>query len=129
MSLPRQTPLLRVEGLTSRFQVRRGLFGSQSSTVHAAEIVSFSVGAGEIVGLIGESGSGKSTVGRAIVRLEKAVSGSVFFDGEDALAFSGRALKRYRRKVQAIFQAPAASLDPMMRVKDLVAEPLRVHRI
>ena len=125
----RRTPLLRVEGLTSRFVVRRGLFGAQSSTVHAAENVSFSVGAGEIVGLIGESGSGKSTVGRAIVRLETAASGAVFFNGEDALKFNGRALKRYRRQVQVVLQDPAASLDPMMRVKDLVAEPLRVHRI
>jgi oligopeptide/dipeptide ABC transporter ATP-binding protein len=129
MSPEPQAPLLRVDGLTSRFRVRRGLFGSQSLTVHASENVSFSVGAGEIVGLIGESGSGKSTVGRAIVRLEKAASGSVFFDGENALAFSGRPLKRYRRKVQVILQDPAASLDPMMRVRDLVAEPLRVHRI
>jgi oligopeptide/dipeptide ABC transporter ATP-binding protein len=125
----RPTPLLWVDGLTSRFQVRRGLFGSRTSTVYAAEDVSFSVGAGEIVGLIGESGSGKSTVGRAIVRLGTATSGSVVFNGEDVLAFSGRALKRYRRQVQVIFQDPAASLDPLMRVKDLIAEPLLVHRI
>ena len=124
-----ESPLLEVDGLSSRFRVRRGVFGSQSSTVHAAENVSFSVGAGEIVGLIGESGSGKSTVGRAIVRLEKAASGSVVFDGEDVLGFSGQALKRYRRKVQAVFQDPGASLNPTMRVKDVVAEPLLVHRI
>ena len=125
----RPAPLLRVDGLTTRFLVRRGLFGSQSSTVYAAENVSFSVGAGEIVGLIGESGSGKSTVGRAIVRLSHPVSGSIFFEGQDVLAFSGAALKRYRRKVQAVFQDPGASLDPLMRVRDLVGEPLRVHRI
>ena len=129
IGVERRAPLLRVDGLTCRFRVRRSLFGSRFPTVHAAEDVSFSVGAGEIVGLIGESGSGKSTVGRVIVRLAKAASGAVLFNGEDALAFSGRALKRYRRQVQAIFQDPAASLDPTMRVKDLVAEPLRVHRM
>jgi len=122
-------PLLQVDGLTTRFQVRRGLFGSDTSTVYAVEDVSFSIGAGEIVGLIGESGSGKSTVGRVIARLERTVSGSILFKGEDVLAFGGAALRRYRRQVQVIFQDPAASLDPLMRVQDLVGEPLRVHRI
>jgi len=122
-------PLLRVEGLTTRYRVARGLFGTRPFTVRAAEDVSFSVGRREIVGLIGESGSGKSTVGRTIVRLEKATAGSVFFEGDDVLEFGRTALVGYRRRVQAIFQDPASSLNPRMRVKDIVAEPLLVHGI
>ena len=122
-------PLMRIEALTTRFQVRSGLFGARGRAVHAAQDVSFSIGAGEIVGLIGESGSGKTTVARAIVGLDAAATGAVVFDGKNALALRGQALKHYRREVQAIFQDPAASLDPLMRVKDLVAEPSRIHRI
>ena len=122
-------PLLRVERLTTRFAVRRGGLGAKPAVVHAAEDVSFEVGPGEIVGLIGESGSGKSTVGRTIVRLETATSGQVLFRGENVLNFGPRDLARYRRRVQVIFQDPAASLNPRMRVEAIVAEPLIVHRI
>ncbi len=114
--------LLEVRGLTTRFRLNGGV-------VHAAEEVSFNVGRGEIVGLVGESGSGKSTVGRTLLRLETATSGQVLFEGEDILAFDRRALARYRRRVQAIFQDPAASLDPRMRAGDIIAEPLAIHRI
>jgi oligopeptide/dipeptide ABC transporter ATP-binding protein len=119
-------PLLRLERLTTRFQVRHG---GRTHTVHAAENVSFVVGRGEIVGLVGESGSGKSTVGRTLLRLEPATSGAVAFDGEDVLAFGPEALKHYRRRVQPIFQDPAASLNPRMRIEAIVGEPLVVHRI
>ena len=122
-------PLLRVEHLTTRYAVRGGVFGAPGGTVRGAEDVSFTVGRGEIVGLVGESGSGKSTVGRTIARLERATSGEVRFDGEDVLAFGPRALKRYRRRVQAVFQDPASSLDPTMRVGEIIAEPLVVHGI
>jgi oligopeptide/dipeptide ABC transporter ATP-binding protein len=122
-------PLLRVERLTTSYPARPGLFGTSGETVRGAEDVSFTVGRGEIVGLVGESGSGKSTVGRTIARLETATSGEVLFDGEDVLAFGPRALEGYRRRVQVIFQDPASSLDPLMRVGEIVAEPLVVHRI
>jgi oligopeptide/dipeptide ABC transporter ATP-binding protein len=122
-------PLLRVERLTTRYAARAGVFGVPGGSVRGAEDVSFTVGRGEIVGLVGESGSGKSTVGRTIARLETATSGEVLFDGEDVLAFGQRALKRYRRRVQAIFQDPASSLDPTMRVGEIIAEPLVVHGI
>ena len=121
-------PLLEVVGLTTRFRLPGGP-GSTPQIVHAAEDVSFTVRPGEIVGLIGESGSGKSTVGRTILRLEQATSGRVAFQGEDVLALKARALKRYRRRVQAIFQDPASSLDPRMRVGEIIAEPLVVHGI
>jgi oligopeptide/dipeptide ABC transporter ATP-binding protein len=129
VEIPTSEPLLRVERLTTRFAVRRGALGSKPAVVHAAEDVSFEVGAGEIVGLIGESGSGKSTVGRSIVRLETATSGEVRFRGENVLSFGRRDLARYRRRVQVIFQDPAASLNPRMRVGAIVGEPLIVHRI
>jgi oligopeptide/dipeptide ABC transporter ATP-binding protein len=122
-------PLLRVERLTTRFAVRRAGLGGKPAVVHAAEDVSFDVGAGEIVGLIGESGSGKSTVGRTIVQLETATSGQVRFRGENVLGFGRRELARYRRRVQLIFQDPASSLSPRMRVGAILAEPLIVHRI
>jgi len=121
-------PLLRVEALTTRFRIPGGP-GAAPQVVHAVEEVSFTVGPGEIVGLIGESGSGKSTVGRTILRLEQATSGRVAFRGEDVLALGPGALKRYRRQVQAIFQDPAASLDPRMRAGEIIAEPLDVHAI
>jgi oligopeptide/dipeptide ABC transporter ATP-binding protein len=119
-------PLLEVEGLTKHFGVG---FGRRRSVTRAAEDVSFSVGRGEIVGLIGESGSGKSTVGRSILRLEAATSGSIRFEGEEVLAFGPRDLRRYRRRVQAVFQDPASSLDPLLSVRDIVGEPMAAHGV
>jgi len=119
-------PLLALDALTTRFKVG-GAFGRPSAVVHAAEDVSFQVGRGEIVGLVGESGSGKSTVGRTILRLERASAGSVRFDGDEVLALKGAALARYRRRVAAVFQDPATSLDPRMRVGESVTEPLLAH--
>jgi len=126
---PTTQPLLCVERLTTRFAARRGAPGARPAVVHAAEDVSFEVGAGEIVGLIGESGSGKSTVGRTIARLETATSGQVRFRGENVLSFGRRDLARYRRQMQVIFQDPASSLNPRMRVGAILAEPLIVHQI
>jgi len=121
--------LLDVSGLTTRFHVGGGLFAGRPSVVHATEDVSFSLGRGRIVGVVGESGSGKSTVGRTILRLETATAGSVLFDGTDVLGLRDRQLFAYRRRVQAIFQDPGASLDPRMCVGDTLAEPLITHGI
>jgi oligopeptide/dipeptide ABC transporter ATP-binding protein len=121
-------PLLTLDALTTRFKIRGG-FGRPSGMVHAAENVSFQVGRREIVGLVGESGSGKSTVGRTILRLERASAGSVLFDGDEVLTLQGRALAGFRRRVAAVFQDPATSLDPRMRVGEIVTEPLLAHRL
>ena len=122
-------PLLSVRGLAVRFPVRGGLLGRGRRIVHAAEAVSFEVGRGQIVGLIGESGSGKTTVGRAIIGLERPSEGDVLFEGLSVLRQDRQARKAYRRRVQFVFQDPFASLDPRMRVAALIAEPLQVHRI
>jgi oligopeptide transport system ATP-binding protein len=101
--------------------------------IKAVDGVSFSLGAGETLGLVGESGSGKTTVGRAILRLISAssgsVSGHVCFNGQDVLAASPGKLRELRRSMQIVFQDPAGSLNPRMRIREVVAEPLRVHRI
>ncbi len=121
-------PLLEALGLEVRFPVRRGLFGRVRGYVHAVDGVSLSVGAGETVALVGETGSGKSTLGRALVRLVEPAAGRILFEGEDLLALRGEALRRRRRDFQIVFQDPYASLNPRMRVVDLVAEPLVIHR-
>jgi ABC-type glutathione transport system ATPase component len=121
--------LLEIKNLTKVF-VRSGTaFGRDfKNELRAVDDVSFDIRAGETLGLVGESGSGKSTLGRLILRLIEPTSGSVRFDGRDVLATSGRELRRLRREMQIIFQDPFSSLDPRMRIEDLVAEPLIIHR-
>lgn len=120
--------LLQVENLQVHFPVTRGLFlRKQVGAVRAVDGVSFAVRRGETLGLVGESGCGKSTTGRALLRLAPATSGSVRFQGEDLLALQGEALRRRRRDIQMIFQDPYGSLNPRMTVADIVAEPLRAH--
>jgi oligopeptide/dipeptide ABC transporter ATP-binding protein len=121
--------LLEVEDLRVRFTARRGLLGRPGPTVHAVEGVSFVLGAGKTLGLVGESGCGKSTTARAILRLVDIHSGRVRLDGVDVARLKGGALKGARRKMQMIFQDPYASLDPRMTVLDIVAEPLFTHRL
>jgi oligopeptide/dipeptide ABC transporter ATP-binding protein len=122
-------PLLEASQLRLRFPVRRGLWGNPTAFVHAVDDVSFSIGRGQTLGLVGETGSGKSTVGRILVRLQEPDAGRVNFDGVDLLALKGRALREKRRDFQIVFQDPMASLDPRMRVGDIVAEPLLIHRM
>ncbi len=121
------TPLLEVEGLTKHFPVRRGVLGRVDGLVRAVDAVSFRIEAGTTLGLVGESGCGKTTTSRLILGLERPTAGAIRFDGEDVLALDRQGLRRYRRAVQAVFQDPYASLDPRMRVRDIVAEPLVIN--
>jgi len=122
------TPLLEVTDLSVRFAVRRGLLARAAGQVRAVEGVSFSLDAGRSLGLVGESGCGKSTTGRAILRLVEPSGGTVRLSGEDLGRLSPAALRRLRPRMQMIFQDPYASLDPRMTVQSIVAEPLRTHR-
>lgn len=120
-------PLLRVRDLRMHFPKRSGILRRTAGYVKAVDGVSFHVGRGEALGLVGESGCGKTTVGRAILRLIPATSGRVEFDGADVLSLGGPALRAMRRRMQIIFQDPGGSLNPRLRVGPIIAEPLMVH--
>ncbi|WP_377299501.1 ABC transporter ATP-binding protein [Rhizobium sp. SGZ-381] len=122
-------PLLEVRDLTARFDIGGGFLGAVSGRVHAVENVSFDLKAGETLALVGESGCGKSTTGRAIMRLLDANSGSVKLEGREILDLSGKQLRDMRRHIQMIFQDPFASLNPRIEVGDAIAEPLLTHHI
>jgi peptide/nickel transport system ATP-binding protein len=125
-----EPPLLKVEGLSIHFPVgRTGFWGGQKQYVHAVEDVSFEIHRGETLGLVGESGSGKTTTGRAVLRRIPISTGKVWFDGRDITHVKGEELRLLRRRMQLVFQDPYASLNPRMRILDLVAEPLVVHGI
>src|SRR5260221_5548937 len=109
-------PLLRVEHLVKHFPVRAGLFGRVSGALHAVDGVSFDVDAGETLALVGESGCGKSTAGRVVLRLLEATAGKVWFEGQDLFALDDRALLAQRRSMQMIFSDPSASLNRRMTV-------------
>ena len=122
------TPLLRVERLTKHFPVRHGaLFGRSRGVVHAVDAVSFEVAAGETLGLVGESGCGKSTVGRMLLRLIPPTAGAIEFEGDDVLKLPAEAMRARRQHMQIIFQDPYGALNPRMRVEDIVMEPMLIH--
>ena len=122
-------PLLRVRELVKNFPVRGGIFGREIDQVHAVDSVSFDLAAGETLGLVGESGCGKSTTGRCILRLIEPTSGEILFDGRNVTEFDHRTLTALRRDVQIIFQDPYASLNPRMTVGAIVGEALTIHRL
>jgi oligopeptide transport system ATP-binding protein len=119
--------LLKVEDLKMHFPIYRGVFQRQVGAVRAVDGVSFDVYRGETLGLVGESGCGKSTTGRAILQLYKPTAGQVHFEGADLLKLRGEEMRHMRRKMQMIFQDPYASLNPRMTVEQIVGEPLVVH--
>ncbi|MGI9411338.1 MAG: ABC transporter ATP-binding protein [Hyphomicrobiaceae bacterium] len=123
------SPVVRVENLKKHFPIRKGLLQRVAGQVYAVDGVSFSIGPGETLGLVGESGCGKSTVGRTLLRLIDPTDGTIEVEGKDITNLSYTELRPYRRQMQIIFQDPFSSLDPRMSAGSIVAEPLVVHGI
>jgi len=120
-------PLLSVRDLTKHYPVTSGWLRRETGQVRAVDGISFDLDAGETLGLVGESGCGKSTAARSLLRIEEPTAGEVYFDGTDVTTYDAAELKRFRRRAQLIFQDPTSSFDPRMTVGESVAEPLRVH--
>jgi len=120
-------PLVSVEGLSTHFEVRRGVLGGGRTVLRAVDDVSFQIRAGETLGLVGESGCGKTTVGRTLLRLERETAGRIFYDGLDVTRAGADEMKSYRRSIQVIFQDPYSSLNPRMTVGQIIGEPMLVH--
>lgn len=120
-------PLLEVKGLKKWFPIRRGLIPKVVANVKAVDDVSFSVYPHEVLGIAGESGSGKTTIGRTVLRLIEPTEGEILFSGEDITKLDAENLRLFRRKAQIIFQDPFASLDPKMTIEAILVEPLRIH--
>ncbi len=127
---PDQAPeLLQVKGLTKYFPIKGGLLSREVDRVHAVDGVSLSIAAGETLGMVGESGCGKSTTGRCILRLIEPSAGEVRFNGQDVTAMNPQALREVRRDMQIIFQDPFASLNPRMSVEAIIGEALTIHKL
>jgi oligopeptide transport system ATP-binding protein len=127
---PGTVPLLEVRGLAMHFPITEGMVVSRKvGDVKAVDGIDFSIARGETLGLVGESGCGKTTTGRCILRLEKPTQGQILYDGKDISRLPQKELVGLRRRMQVIFQDPYSSLNPRMKVGDIIAEPIRVHRL
>jgi peptide/nickel transport system ATP-binding protein/oligopeptide transport system ATP-binding protein len=126
---PAAAPLVEVRDLVKQFPIRGGVLQRTIANVQAVDGVSFTIRRGETLGLVGESGCGKTTVGRLLLRLIDPTAGSILFDGVDIAGLKGSALKPYRKRMQIIFQDPFSSLDPRTPIGDSIGEGLRIHRI
>ena len=124
-----QEPLLKVEGLKTWYPLRKGIFSRVYDHVKAVDDASLEVYEGETLGLVGESGCGKTTLGRSILRLAEPTSGKVWFDGIEVTALKGQALRDFRKQAQIVFQDPYSSLNPRITIGEAIAEPMRVHGI
>ncbi len=125
---PERVPLVQVQSLVKHFRLPGGWLSGEPRILHAVDDVSLEVYPGEVLGVVGESGCGKTTLGRCILRLVEPTSGQITFDGRDLLALKGRALRSLRQEMQIVFQNPLSSLSPRFKVLDVVAEPLQTHR-
>ena len=124
-----QEKMVEVENLVTYFPIFSGVFQKKTGEVKAVDGISFFIRKGETLGLVGESGCGKTTAGRSILKLEESTSGSVIFDGKNLIEMEGEELRRMRSQMQPIFQDPFASLNPRMNVGDIIGEPLEVHNL
>ena len=122
-----RAPLFEARNLTKHFPVRRGFLAKPLGVVRAVDGVNFSIGTGKTLGVVGESGCGKTTTAKLVLRLENPTGGALLFDGQDISGLAGREVMQYRKAVQAVFQDPFASLNPRMRVDAIIAEPLITH--
>lgn len=122
-----QTPLINIQGLTIDYTIKQRLFGRHRLYIRVLDGVDLAINAGETLGIVGESGCGKTTLGRGLLRLIEPTSGQVIFEGQDILSLDQNSLRQLRRNIQMVYQNPFSSLNPRMKVLDLIAEPLRTH--
>src|SRR6266851_3638730 len=124
-----ETPLLEVKHLKKHFPIKGGVFSKTIGYVYAVDDINFTLAKGETLGLVGESGCGKSTTGRTILRLIEPTDGAIYFEGQDITNLDKSAMRALRREMQIIFQDPYASLNPRMTVGSIIGEPLEIHKI